>query len=192
MKPIHLRNLYGGLLIGLIGWLNASCDPAASYQAELSEIDSCMLRIDTLENLLDGIEFDSLKMMVDHVKENEATIKEIYHPDTVDSHFGRWMTDSKSIRKTLTNLDSRKMNYGDELNAVKHQFMDLEEDIRNGVLDDEQVKDFLATEKEALERVDLTVMSFYNLQEMEKKKYYYSVPRVDAYIEKLKAQIEQN
>ena len=192
MKPFHLRNLYGGILIGLIGWISASCDPATTYKAELSEIDSCMLRIDTLENLLDGIEFDSLKMMVDHVKENEATIKEIYHPDTVDSRFGRWMTDSKSIRKSLTNLDSRKMNYGDELNAVKHQFMDLEEDIRNGVLNDDQVKDFLATEKEALEKVDATVISFYNLQEMEKKKYYYSVPRVDAYIEKLKAQIEEN
>jgi len=192
MKPFELRNLYGGLLIALMGWMSISCDPADAYQSELSEIDSCLTRIDTLETLFDGIEFDSLKLMVAHVKENEALIKEFYHPDTLDSEFGRWVTDSKSIRKSLTNLDSKQLNYGDELNAVKHQFKDLEEDIRNGVLDEKQVNTYLATEKEALEKIDVTVTSFYNLQEMEKDKYYYAVPKVDTYIEKLKGQSDQN
>lgn len=192
MKPFELRNLYGGILIALMGWMSVGCDPAEAYQSELSEIDSCLTRIDTLETLFDGIEFDSLKLMVEHVKENEALIKELYHPDTLDSEFGRWMTDSKSIRKSLTNLDSKQLNYGDELNAVKHQFKDLEEDIRNGILDEKQVNTYLATEKEALEKIDVTVTSFYNLQEMEKDKYYYAVPKVDTYIEKLKRQSDQN
>jgi hypothetical protein len=174
-----------------IGMSMTSCDPADTYKAELTEIDSCLKRIDTLEALFDGIDFDTLQIMVDHVNSNEATIKDIYEPDTLDPRFGRYVTESKMIRKTLTNLSSKQLNYGDELNAVKHQFIDLEEDITNGILTEEQIKEYLTVEKEALKKVDLTVMGFYDTQKLEKERYYYAVPEVDAYIEKIKTSIEE-
>ncbi|MGB1103781.1 MAG: hypothetical protein ACPG21_09140 [Crocinitomicaceae bacterium] len=185
-----MKVFFAGLLTVFLGFSMASCDPAEAYKTELTEIDSCLKRIDTLETLFDGIDFDTLQIMVDHVIANEKTIKEIYQPDTLDVTFGRHVNDSKIIRKTLTNLGNKQLSYSDELNAIKNQFMDLEDDIRNGVLTEDQIKTYLNTEKEALRKVDLIVIDFYETQKREKERYYYAVPYVDDYIEKLKTSVE--
>lgn len=183
MKNVtNLSFLFIILSIGLV-----SCDPASQYKTEIAQIDSCLAELDTLENLYDGIEFDSLNMMVKHVEENEALIKELYEPDTLNATFGRQMTDSKAIRKTLKDVDKDKMIYGDELNAVKHQFMDLREDVLNGALNDDQIEEYLNVEKAALSKVKLAFLSFYNVQNQEKYRYYMVVPQVDLFIEGLKA-----
>ena len=51
--------------------------------------------------------------------------------------------------------------FGDELNAIKHQFIDLKKDIMNGVFKKEQVTEYLAVEKAALDKVSLSFGSFY-------------------------------
>jgi len=177
------------ILILLSGFM-VSCNPAEQYKKEIAEIDSCLAKVDSLEILYDGIEFDSLRLMVEHVKANEKDIKNLYQPDTLNEKFGRQMNDCKAIRKRLKNLDREELVLGDEINAVKHQLTDLKEDVLKGVLDEEQIAQFLAVEKKALEKVNLAFMSFYKVQAEEKNRYYVVVPEVDAFIAELKTNRE--
>jgi len=167
-----------------------SCDPAEQYKTELAEIDSYLNRIDSLENKFDGIEFDSLRLMVDNVNENEDLIKELYSPDTLDADFGRQMNDAKAIRKTLSDIDRYENTIGDELNAIKHQLMDLKADIAEGLFNDDQIREYIDIEKAALAKVDETFYEFYETQLEEKNRYYDVVPKIDAFIEELKAKRE--
>ena len=167
-----------------------ACDPASQYKTELDEIDSYLTRIDSLETKFDGIEFDSLNMMVEHVKKNESLIKELYNPDTLNAEFGSLMNDSKMIRKTLADVGGFESSIGDELNAVKHQLMDLKEDILAGLFSDYQIREYIAIEKEALAKVDDIFANFYATQLEEKNRFYYVVPKVDAFIEDLKVKSE--
>ncbi len=167
-----------------------SCDPADQYKTEITEMDSCLVKLDSLETLFDGIEFDSLNMMLEHVLKNEEVIKQIYSPDTVNEDFGRKMNDSKAIRKRLKNIGKDQITYGDELNAVKHQFIDLKEDVTEGVLSDEQVKEYLNVEKAALSKVSLAFEGFYQMQKEEKYRYYQVVPEIFEFIENLKKELE--
>ena len=167
-----------------------ACDPASQYKTELDEIDSYLTRIDSLETKFDGIEFDSLNMMVEHVKKNESLIKELYNPDTLNAEFGRLMNDSKMIRKTLADVGGFESSIGDELNAVKHQLMDLKEDILAGLFSDDQIREYIAIEKEALAKVDDIFANFYATQLEEKNRFYDVVPKVDTFIEDLKVKSE--
>lgn len=167
-----------------------SCDPASKFKTEIAQIDSCLVEIDSLEQLYDGIDFDSLRMMVDHVRNNEQLIKKYYIPDTLNEEFGRQMNDAKSVRKSLKNLDKHEMTYGDEINAVKHQFLDLKEDILNGLFDKEQIKKYLDAEIVALKKVDLAFTGFHTMIEAEKFRYNTVVPEIDAFIAELKANSE--
>lgn len=178
------------LLLVITLFTVAACDPASQYKTELEEIDAYLSRIDSLETKFDGIVFDSLNIMVEHVKKNEGLIKALYQPDTLNASFGRLMNDSKSIRKTLSDVGGFEISIGDELNAVKHQLMDLKEDILAGLYSDEQIHEYITIEKEALAKVDELFADFYVTQETEKARFYEVVPQVDAFIEELKIKRE--
>ncbi|NOQ75128.1 MAG: hypothetical protein GQ574_24150 [Crocinitomix sp.] len=168
-----------------------SCDPAKEFKTELDDIDAHLVHLDSLENLLDGIDFDSLTIMVEHVKSNEAEIKELYTPDTLNETFGRQMNDCKAIRKNLGNVGKDESLYGDELNAIKHQFLDLKDDIKNGVLSKEQITEYVAVEKAAMDKVSLSFGSFYNMVSAERYRYHVVVPKVDAFIAELKTKNDE-
>ena len=173
-------------ILGLpILFIFAACNPANEFETELSEIDSLIAHIEKREAELDGIEFDSLKMMVDHVNKNEELIGQYYRPDTLDEDFGRLMNECKGIRKKLTNLDKKYIDYGDEMNAIKHQFMDLKEDILNGILGKEKIDEYLTKEKKDWEVTELTFVEFNEMQKKQSKVYYVSVPKVDQYLERI-------
>lgn len=164
----------------------SACNPAEQYKTELATIDSCISVIEEMEVQHDGIEFDSLKLMVEHVIDNEKAIKDLYTPDTLDMEFGKLMNDAKTVRKKLGSVGKEQVAYSDELNAIKHQFLDLKEDILNGLYDDQQIKDYINVEKAALNKVSLGFSSFYSMQKEEKKRYYYATPKIDAFILELK------
>lgn len=185
-----MKLLVGGtILAGLL--LMLSCNPASKFEAELSEIDSCLIVIDDAETQLNAIDFDSLQLMVDHVLANEEEIKIYYHPDTLSLEIGTRMNECKGVRKTLKNLDAKRNNFKNEIGALKVQFTNLKSDIEDGVLTAEKIKDFLATEKEDLNQLNLSLNGFYSVQELQKKYYYSAVPVIDALIVKLKNEATQ-
>ena len=174
-----------------IAFLFSSCDPAKKYEAEINEIDSSLAVLDTLESQFNGIEFDSLKYMVEHVLRNEDSVKKYYRPDTVSLYIGIRMNESKGIRKTMKNLDSRKKEYGGEIAAMQKQFKDLKADIEEGILKKEDIEKYLAEEKADLEQLNQSFTGFYELQEREKRFYYHAVPTIDSLILALKNEAEQ-
>jgi hypothetical protein len=190
MKGLNHVTKFIFLLI-VIPIFTVSCDPAKEFKTEISEIDRHLAEIDSMENILDGIDFDSLTLMVEHVKRNEAEIKRIYTPDTLNEEFGRQMNDCKAIRKNLGNVAKDQALYGDELNAIKHQLIDLQADAKSGVLNKEQVTEYLAVEKAALDKVSLSFGSFYGMVSAERYRYQVVAPKVDAFIEELKLKNDQ-
>ncbi len=68
--------------------------------------------------------------------------------------------------------------------------MDLKEDIINGIYTREQTEKYLAKEKNDLDILALTFNEFYDIQEKQSKIYYYAVPKVDQYIEQIKAELD--
>jgi hypothetical protein len=94
------------------------------------------------------------------------------------------------IRKSLADVGGFESSIGDELNAVKHQLMDLKEDILAGLFSDDQIREYITIEKEALAKVDDIFANFYSTQLEEKNRFYDVVPKVDAFIEDLKVKSE--
>lgn len=162
-----------------------SCDPAKEFAAELKTIDSCLTALDSIEQVYKGIEFDSLDLMVTHVLDNESKMKEFYTSDTIDMELGILMNNCKGIRKSMKNVKGKGLAFSDEIFALRQQFGDLKTDVLNGVLEKEKINEYLLEEKAALDKLHKSFFDFYELQKMQSAVYYYSVPKVDAYIQKL-------
>ncbi len=115
MKLFKLIGLLSVLIVG------TSCDPAKEFKTEITEIDSCITAIEEMESRLEGINFDSLMIMVNHVKQNEGQLQLYYRPDTLNEELGSLMNECKGIRKQMSNSGGKQLLYTDEMNAVKHQ-----------------------------------------------------------------------
>ncbi len=187
-----MKNVTTGLLFFIMMTIGlTSCDPNKEFKVELNEVDSCLALVDSMETLFDGIDFDTLNYMLDHVLYNESVIKEKYNPDTLSEWIGKRMNESKWIRKALKNIENDEVRYGDELNAVKHQFLDLKEDIKNGIFNREQVEQYLAVEKKALSKVSLAFGGFYAMQNAEIDRFEFVQPAIDSLVETLKNENEE-
>jgi hypothetical protein len=171
-----------------------SCDPAKEFENEIKTIDAALVEIDSLENVLDGINFDSLTIMVNHVIDNESFIKENYVTDTINEALGEAMNEAKSVRKRLKDLPGKKAKFGDELNMMKHQFLDLETDLKAGKLSKDQADQYLDNELKSLEIFGGAFNEFYQIQKDEKARYYHATPYVDEFILFLKERqaVEEN
>ncbi len=166
-------------------FLLASCDPAKEFQAELKSIDSCLVELDSIDQLYQGIEFDSLVYMVAHILDNEEKIKKYYVSDTIDNNLCMYMNNCKGVRKSFKDLKGNQTKFAEEIAALDTQFTNLKTDILNGVFDKEEVKLYLATEMDALELFSLKFYSFYTNQKMQSAVFYDASPKVDEYVEKL-------
>jgi hypothetical protein len=166
-------------------FLLVSCDPAKEFQTELKSIDSCLVELDSIDQLYQGIEFDSLVYMVSHINENEEKIKKYYVSDTIDNNLGMYMNNCKGVRKSLKDLKGTQTKFAEEIAALDTQFTNLKTDILNGVFDKEEVNLYLTSEMESLELFSLKFYSFYANQKMQSIIFYSASPKVDEYVEKL-------
>ncbi|WP_027418032.1 hypothetical protein [Crocinitomix catalasitica] len=185
-----MKKLFYSLIAILFVTSMTSCNPEKQFEKQLVQIDSALVVIDSLEVLMDGIEFDSLKMMVDHVVLNEGFVKNFYVSDTINESLGNHLNEAKSVRKVLKGVETKKMFFGDELNALKHQLQDLKEDVKAGLFSEEQLNKYLANEMQAVLTVTLSFDDFNKKQIAEKKRYYHATPSIDEFIELLKHNLE--
>lgn len=168
-----------------------SCNPSSKYEKEISQLDSCLLLLDSLEAEYNGIEFDSLTLMVKHVVANEDSIHKYYRPDTISLEVGTKMSECKGIRKSLSNTDLQRESFGFEFEQSRKQLNNLKTDITNGVLSEEKVKQYVDEEKEAINNLNLAFTKFYEMQEQQKAYYYAAVPYIDAFIVEIKNEAQE-
>lgn len=177
------------LIVLMLG--TVSCDPAEKYKSQISEIDSCLVLLDSMEAQYSGIEFDSLKMMVHHVVANEDSIHKYYNPDTLSLDIGIKMNESKGVRKKLRDVEVQRSSFDKEFPATRKQLTNLKTDITNGVLSEEKVKQYVKEEKDAFNKLNLAFKKFYTMQEAQKAYYYSAVPVIDEFIEQIKNEAKQ-
>lgn len=168
-----------------VAFLLASCDPAKEFEAELNTIDSCLVELDSMDQLYQGIEFDSLVYMVDHIMENEEKIRKYYVSDTIDTQLGIYMNNCKGVRKSMKDVRGSQKLFAEEIAVLDTQFTNLKTDILNGVFNKEELKTYLATETDALSELSLKFYSFYDNQKSQSVIYYSAAPAVDEYVKKL-------
>ena len=125
-------------------------------------------------------------MMAEEVEANERDIKNFYSPDTLNEDLGKQMLESKTIRKKLAGVEIKKMSFGDELNAIKHQLIDLRVDIEDGLLTAEEIRGYIDSESTAIRAFEVPFMEFYDIQLYEKSVYYRVVPKIEDFIESIK------
>jgi hypothetical protein len=142
--------------------------------------------LDSIEVKYSGIEFDSLRMMVDHVISNEDSIKKYYEPDTLSLDIGIRMSECKSIRKDLHNIEVQKTNFADEIARTRMQLDNLKTDLSNGVLSEEKANEYVELEKDGFNSLNNSFDMFYLMQESAKRYYYSSVPIIDDFIIQLR------
>ncbi len=187
-----MHKSFSFLLLTFLGFFSfVSCDPSSQFSGEISTIDSCLTQLDELEDVYNEIDFDTLELMVMHVKENEAHISDLYRPDTINTELGQMMTDAKSVRKRLSKVRNYQETYFNELNELKHQFINLKEDILAGLLAEEEINNYLKTEMAALTTFELMFLDFNKVQQEEKERYDVTTPGIDAFVQKLKEESAQ-
>jgi len=162
-----------------------SCDPAKKYESELKTIDSCLTKLDSLEKIYVGIDFDSLDQMAMHVLENEAKLKAYNTLDTVDQELGAMMNDCKGFRILMENVQEKDTVFGAEIIALRQQFTDLKADVLNGVIEKEKISEFLQAETASLDELSRRFLQFDSVQQIQTEIYHTAVPGVDNYLEKL-------
>lgn len=175
------------VLFTVVGFV--SCDPANTYKKEISSIDSCLTIVDSLQTVFDGIEFDSLALMYENTADNERVIKKYYIADTVNRSLASKLNEAKSVRKSFQSLPDDKKKMEDELLLATTQLANLKTDITNGVLNKDQIEQYLNQEKKALNELYLTIIGFDKMQRTQKARYYYCADDIQAFANQL---IEEN
>ena len=178
-------------LISAMLLLLASCDPGAKYKTELSEIDNYQLKLDSLSNEINGIEFDSLIYMQAEATANEKVIKSLFEPDTIDVVFAEKLNMNKGVRKSLGGVVKQKEEMLKEISELKLQFENLKEDILNGLYSKEQIVDYLNVEKLDFDILELGFKDFNLNQKKQKKNFYYANSQIAEYVEILLNEVEK-
>lgn len=169
----------------------ASCDNAKKYKTEIAEIDSTQLQLDSLETLINSIDIDSLVYMQKEASANEAVIRQYYLPDTVDMTFAGKLDRNKRVRKSLSSVESQKVNILKELVEIRMQYTNLKKDVLAGLYDKKQVENYLNVERLDFDQLYINIKSYNDLQIEQKKNFYYANPQIKEYCEILLKNIEK-
>lgn len=123
-----------------------SCGPEEKFKGPLSDIEKYTKKIDSIENLSNEIPYDTLAFILKEVHQFEAEVKKYFKDDTLEMEFARAMNEFKGIRKNMKDPENNKKIFHLEMEGLKKQLNDLEEDIKNGVLSKEEVQKYTAKE----------------------------------------------
>ena len=170
------------IVLPLFAVLFLACNPEKKYAQELNELTSLNLQLDSIINLSETIDYDSLDYIRTKANEVENIIKQKYSADTINTDFANKMNYIKRVRKSLKDLELNKLSVERESDALKKQFTDLQTDIKNGVLNADQIKQYLGEEKDAFGKFQITFKSLYLNQQEQKKNFYYAYPTVLEYV----------
>jgi len=176
----------------LICFLMIACNPEKKYAKELAELASINQKLDSIIDLSKTIDYDSLFYMRNQSAEIEGFVKKNYSADTINQDFANKMSYVRRVNKSLKNLEINKMSIEKESVALKKQFVNLSNDTKNGRFNAAQIEQYLAEEKAAFAKFELSFKSVYLNQNEQKSNFYYAMPKVSEYIELIKIDSNQN
>lgn len=164
-----------------------ACDPASKYSKQISEIDSCMTVLDTIELRYYEIDFNGLDSLVKNILQNEADIKKYYVSDTIYQDLAKNLNKCKGIRKYFGDVKKDQIEFHEEIKALKGQFENLKTDISNGTLKEDQMNQYLTNEKSDLDLLNRSFSEFYERYEKALVVEEVCLPMVDNFVKELKA-----
>lgn len=173
-----------------ISIITASCNNSDKFKNEIKEIDTYVFKLDSVETLINGINFDSLVYMQKEASKNEATIKKHYAPDTIDMVFAEKLNFNKAVRKSLNAVLKNKSDMLIEITELKSQFTDLKKDISEGLYNIDQIKTYMLAETLDYSLLELSFKNFNTNQIKQKANFYYANPQIAEYATQLINELE--
>ncbi len=178
-----MKNVFLTLLLGAIF---VACSPEKRYATELEEISGFNESLDSLNEIYATIKFDSLIAIQKVASQSEKMIKRHYNSDTISMDLAQRLQFIKSVRKSLFNIEIKKKAIKNEIMVLKDQFKNLESDIRNGILNHDQIKSYLAEEGMAYKILSDNISNLLSNQDKQLNDFYFAYPLVKDYIEIIK------
>ena len=169
-----------------LGLIFASCNPESKFATEIKTITNFNKTVDSLETVFNSINVDSVKYIQTTASEYEKMIKMHYITDTIDQEFAQKMNDIKAVRKGLSSFDRDQKLIVSEIDALRLQYKNLDSDIKNGILNSNQVKTYMAEEEKALYNLGQNVNTVYENQKRQFVNFYYSNELVATMVKQLK------
>lgn len=175
----------------LFGLVLISCSPKSKFEKELQVINDNLETTDSVEKVINNLEYDSLTYMVKTCKENLQLTQKYYTMDTVDQSFANVLTYYKGIKKGVPNAQKLKHDWKEEVAALKSQFENLKHDVENGLLAEEKVKEYKNRESKDLKKLLKEIEVFEKTYKSVADVFYQYNDQIERYIEKLKKMNEE-
>lgn len=163
-----------------------SCSAEKEFEQELKVIDANQKTLDSLEQVVANLPYDSLTYMVKTCKENLGEAQKYYTMDTLDQKFAQELTYYKGIKKGVPKAHKLHHDWEDEVEVLKKQFEDLEADVKNGKHSKEKVKEYLQNEGESVKNLMKEIRIFEETYKSVSSVFYKYNDKVEKYIEHLK------
>ena len=168
-----------------------SCDNEKKYKTELLQIEIHSVKLDSLDEIINGIQIDSLVLIQKIATNNELTIKTYYLTDTIDMVFAEKMNMNKGVRKSLAEVEKQKEGLISELQELKLQYFNLKTDIIAGLYNKEQIVDYLNVEKLDFDMLTVNIKEFELNSKKQLESFYYANPQISKYCNELLENIEK-
>ncbi len=177
-----MQHLWTSLLFVFVFW---GCSPEEKYANQLTEIERYTTKLDSIEKVISGIDFDSLAFMQETAESNEKIIERYFHTDTIDANFAKKLALNKSVKLTLKNILSQKEKMFLEVEELKNQFTNLRVDIINGMYDEAQIENYFRTEKQDTDSLLKSIDEFMEIEKIQRQYFYKSNEEVSKFATKL-------
>ena len=182
---------YAATAFLFLGLILISCSPKSKFEKEIQVIDENLNTIDSVEEVVHSLQYDSLSYMVKTCKENLKQAQKYYTMDTIDQKFANELTYYKGIKKGVPSPHKLQHDWENEIEQLREQFKHLKHDVENGLLSEDKVKEYTKRESEDLKALLKEVEVFQKTYKSVADVFYQYNASIEQYIERLKKMNEQ-
>jgi len=133
----------------------SQCQSSSTYESEINTIDSLQTTLTYIESKLDTFDYEGIKQEYVEIKSKYDYLLENY-PDKDDRDF--WINQMnylRSVKKAFGNYAQEYPGIKEDLDYSRSQLLALKNSISDNKLTREEIEEYLATEREAVNQLRL-------------------------------------
>lgn len=157
------------------------------YTAEIRQIDSLVIVLDTMRNIHRRIDTTGYEQAMEAYAERMAAVGKLYSErgDTMNYEVGMMMAEYRELKKPLEKFKRKYAEVATELDFSRTQLLDLKHDLEHNLLDTNIVNKMLRSESEAVEKIVAETNELQTSHQITLKKTESMEPAVDSLIQAL-------
>lgn len=164
----------------------ASCASLQMKDKQLAQIDSILIQVDSIEQIVNGISFDSISNLAKDMADDKKQIKKYYHSDTVDENLARKINRFNGIRKQFKKVSSKGIMFNKKITLMQEQLQSLKIDVENGAGNKEKYNEYILLEQSNFNDLEKEFKDIYTVTQDNLKEHQEIMPFVKSFIEDIK------